>query len=234
MCEIDRTQWTYMRALRRLKGHLAHPRHCGAPSPVEFQGVVLVENFKFVMCRPKHCDTPKWAKLCATPVSTLVVSETSPPLAPIHTKPHMGVRRQQPSLMPFWFSLLAFSSTSLVCIRVCFVGMVCSRCPPQPAEPHEWWLLWWWRGNALEAWPTHTSHLNGWNSAWSKRSCMQTGNKVPSLFLSVTYTYSSLAFSHPPSANVVMLMVSLWRKSFIAPKKVTLFIWLNMLYCYIV
>lgn len=49
-----------------------------------------------------------------------MLSETSPPLGSIHRKPHMGgVRRQRPSLMPFWFSPLAFSWRGLVCVHVC-------------------------------------------------------------------------------------------------------------------
>lgn len=135
-----------------------------------------------------------------------VVSETSPPLGPIHTQPHMGVCRQQPSLMPFWFALLAFSWWSSVCAYVCVfasvgqqgkgteVTRVVVQMSAQLAEPHEWQLLWWWRGNALEAWPTHSSHLNGRNSTWSKDKLMRADWKQCALF--ITFFSMSLCYCH--------------------------------------
>ena len=70
------------------------------------------------------------------------------------------------------------------------VTRVVVQMSPQSAEPHEWRLLWWWRGNALEAWPTHSSHLNGWNSAWSKRQAhacrVETKRPLHSFFSSIS------------------------------------------------
>lgn len=119
-----------------------------------------------------------------------VLSKTSPPLGPIHRNPHRGnMRRTTISdallLLPAGISQKKFNASACVLHCLCAYVFV-SECrrwgvggnemtgvavqmSSQPLAPDEWQLLWWWRGNELEAFPTHHSHLNDWNSTQSKR-----------------------------------------------------------------
>lgn len=70
MCEIDTesmAQWTHMRELHRLKGHLAHPRHCGVTSQCGMPGGSFwLKTLGLSPAQPSnHRDTPERAKQCA-------------------------------------------------------------------------------------------------------------------------------------------------------------------------
>lgn len=206
-----------MRAIHRLKGHLAHPRHSGVTS---LQGMLDRACQKPWVCHPSkppgittHPSRPSnvpplllpcWIRDFATLESPFTLNRTWA----FADNSHLWC----PSDSPCWHL-----AGEVQCVRmyvplcVCLfqwvsvqqgkgteVTRVVVQMSAQLAEPHEWRLLWWWRGNALEAWPTHSSHLNGWNSTWSKRQAhacrLETMCPLYDFFfcLSVTVTRSSL------------------------------------------
>lgn len=70
MCEIDTeatTQWTLRSEPHRLKGHLAHPRHCGVTSLRGMPwGSLRLKTLGLSPAQPcNHRDTPERAKQCA-------------------------------------------------------------------------------------------------------------------------------------------------------------------------
>lgn len=239
-------QWTDTQELRRLKGHLAHPRHCGVRS---LRGMPAGRSGR----KPWVCHPPN-------PPPSIVThprgpSYVPPPPAPCgirdlptlgshsHKKPHMGVRRQEPSLMPFWFSGLAFSWRGLECVRKRVSVCVCSsRAGCSGEEVGLRWQELWCRcpqsqrslmnGNCCDGdgetrWRPGLRTPVIWMAGIQhgrKDKLMRAERKQCALFitfspsLSVTLTLSSVTLSHPPSVNVavifIVLMVSLWHKSF--------------------
>lgn len=80
-----------------------------------------------------------------------------------HPRQHLVLRPLSPRDLPT-------HSFSPLCPIHAKQHMGVRRQQPSPAaEADEWLLLWARRGNASEAWPTHSSHLNGWNSRWPNR-----------------------------------------------------------------
>lgn len=202
----------------RLKGLLAHPRHCGATNWRRMQSLGLS------LTQPsRHHDTPEQAKLCATPAGTLLYQRPPHPWLPF-TQNHTWASADNNYLWsPLWLSVVAFSSRSLVrvCIRMtafCRGGVVsvgpdaagkrgqgdksCGADVPT-ASGAPWMAAVVMVTGKRVGGQTYALQSSEWlefNMVAKKSSCVQIGHKVASLSL---FLYS-FTFYHSLDENVAV------------------------------
>ena len=202
-----------MRAPLRTKGHLAHPRHDSVEC--QLRSIWL----KILGLTPQS----SWHTLTGRAMCTLWY----------HRPPHPWSHSQKPTHRTHAYTVATISDALLILpagirlhmfnvrVCVCFRGPVWRRwggvggwddrsCGANVlTAPDEWHLLWWWwRGNELEAFPTHSSHLNDWNLTVKKTS-EPSRNKVAFLllyFLFFLYFISLIPFSmsYNCSGNIML------------------------------
>lgn len=202
---------------RRFNDHLIDPHLCG---------FTFVESNTWVCHLPNPPHIMWHSQAVCHPRVQRIVSEISTLLVPIHTKPHIGVHSQEPSLMAFWFSLLAFSWRSSLRVHkhesvcVCFVaagqndagksGGGDKSCGADvPAASRASWMaavvmVTGKRVGGL-AYALQSSEWLEFNTVRKKSSCVQIGNKVASLWLFLCISTSVLFF--------LLFFIFLWKYS---------------------